>query len=76
MTFKELAEQTLREYPEGIWVRLNSDVPESDNTERYLDRNYMAEFSRVLDTIVEGYYLDDETNYELLEVFLNFGVEE
>ena len=76
MTFKELAEQTLREYPEGIWVHFNSDVPASDSSERYLDRNYMAEFSRVLDTIVEGYYVDDEANYELLEVFLNFGVEE
>lgn len=75
MTFKELAEQTLREYPEGILVRFNSDDPNSDSTERYLDGNYKAEFSHVLDAEVNGYYLDDESNYEILEVFFNFGAE-
>ena len=70
MTFKELAEQTLKEYPEGIWVHFNSDDPNSDSNERYLDGNYMTEFSRVLDEEAEGYYFDDESNYEILEVFL------
>ena len=70
MTFKELAEQTLKEYPEGIWVHFNSDEPDSDSTERYLDGNYMEEFSHVLDKEVEGYYFDDESIYEILEVFL------
>ena len=69
MTFKELAEQTLKEYPNGIWVHFNSDVPESDSTERYLDGNYAVEFSHVLDKEVGGYYFDDES-YEILEVFL------
>ena len=70
MTFKELAEQYLKEFPDGIWVHFNNDDPESDNNERYLDGNYMVEFSCVLDAEVKGYYLDDESNYELLEVFL------
>lgn len=69
MTFKELAEQTLKEYTEGIWVHLNSDDPDSDSSERYLDGDYMAEFSHVLDKEVEGYYFDDES-YEILEVYL------
>ena len=71
MTFKELAEKTLKEYPEGIWVHFNNDNPDSDSTERYLDRDYMSEFSQLLDTEVEGYHLDDEFLYEILEVFLN-----
>ena len=75
MTFKELAEQYLKEFPNGIWVHFNGDNPNSDSNERYLDGDYMSEFSRVLDTEVEGYYLD-EYDYEILEVFLNFGVEE
>lgn len=70
MTFKELAEQTLKEYPDGIWVHFNSDVPDSDSNERYLDGDYMSEFSHVLDKEVEGYYFDDESTYEILEVFL------
>lgn len=75
MTFKALAEQCLKEFPNGVLVHLNSDDP-ADSTERYLDGNYMSEFSRVLDKEVEGYYFDDDSTYELLEVFLNFGVEE
>lgn len=71
MTFKELAEKTLKEYPEGIWVHFSSEVPESGSTERYLDGDYILEFSHVLDKEVEGYYFDDESNYEILEVFLN-----
>ena len=67
MTFKELAEQYLKEFPNGIWVHFNSDVPDS---ERYLDGDYMSEFSYVLDKEVECYYFDDES-YEILEVFLN-----
>lgn len=69
MTFKELAEQTSKEYPEGIWVHFNSDDPTSDSNERYLDGDYMTEFSHVLDKEVEGYYFDDES-YEILEVYL------
>ena len=70
MTFKELALKMLKEFPDGIWVHFNSDDHESDSNERYLDGNYMAEFSHVLDKEVEGYYFDDESNYEILEVFL------
>ena len=69
MTFKELAEQSLKEFPNGILVHFNSDDP-ADSNERYLDRNYMTDFFHVLDKEVEGYYFDDESNYELLEVFL------
>lgn len=69
MTFKELAEQFLKEFPNGIWVHFNSDDPTSDSSERYLDGDYMAEFSHVLDKEVEGYYFDDES-YEILEVYL------
>ena len=69
MTFKELAEQSLKEFPNGIWVHLNSDDPTSDINERYLDGDYMSEFSHVLDAEVEGYYFDDES-YEILEVYL------
>ena len=71
MTFKELAEQYLKEFPNGILVHFNSDDPDSDSNERYLDGDYMSEFSRVLDKEVEGYYFDDESLYEILEVFLN-----
>ena len=70
MTFKELTEQTLKEYPEGIWVHFNSDNPDSDSSEHYLDGDYMSEFSQLLDNEVEGYYFD-ECGYEILEVFLN-----
>lgn len=28
MTFKELAEQYLKEFPNGIWVHFNSDDPD------------------------------------------------
>ena len=67
MTFKELAEQYLKEFPRGIWVHFNDD---SDSNERYLDGDYMSEFSLVLDKEVEGYYFD-ECDYEILEVFLS-----
>ena len=29
MTFKELAEQYLKEFPNGIWVHFNSDNPDT-----------------------------------------------
>ena len=68
MTFKELAELYLKEFPQGIWVHFNDDS-DGECSELYLDEDYMTEFAHVLDTEVEGYYLDDEF-YEILEVFL------
>ena len=73
MTFKELAEQFLKEFPDGIWVHLNDGDPDEDrlDSEQYLDEYYMTEFAHVLGKEVEGYYLDDEF-YEILEVFLKW----
>lgn len=72
MTFKELAEQYLKEFPNEIWVHFNSDNPDTSrlDSEKYLDKDYLTEFSHVLDKEVEGYYLD-ECDYEILEVFLS-----
>lgn len=70
MTFKELAEQYLKEFPRGIWVHFNDDS-DDECRELYLDKDYLTEFSHVLDKEVEGYYFDDESNYKILEVFLN-----
>lgn len=69
MTFKELAELYLKEFPRGIWVHFNDDY-DGECCEHYLNGDYMSEFSRVLDKEVEGYYFDDES-YEILEVFLS-----
>ena len=71
MTFKELAEQYLKEFPRGIWVHFNDDY-DGECCELYLDEDYMSEFSHVLDKEVEGYYLD-ECDYEILEVFLKWN---
>lgn len=74
MTFKELAEQYLKEYPDGIWVHFNDDNPDTSrlDSERYLDEYYLSEFSHVLDREVKDYYLD-ECDYEILEVFLKWN---
>lgn len=72
MTFKELAEQFLKDNPEGIWVHFNDDnddIDERSYSERYLDEYYLTEFNDVLDREVNGYYID-ECDYEILEVFL------
>ena len=71
MTFKELAELKLKEFPEGIWVHFNDGDPEADN-ERYLDEYYMSEFSDVLNKKVKDYFVD-ECDYEVLEVFLKWN---
>lgn len=72
MTFKELAEQCLKDNPEGIWVHFNDDTDDASRSysERYLDEYYLTEFKDVLDKEVGGYYID-ECDYEILEVFLN-----
>lgn len=68
MTFKELAEQCLKDNPEGIWVHFNDDIDEVFYSERYLDEYYLTEFNDVLDKEVNGYYID-ECDYEILEIF-------
>lgn len=65
MTFKELAEKTLKEYPEGIWVHFNSYYGD----EIYLDEYYLKEFEYYLNKEVKNYYID-ECDYECLEVTL------
>lgn len=67
MTFKELAEDFLRDNPEGIWVHFNGYYIE--RPEEYLDEYYLTEFAGYLDKEVEGYFIDD-CDYEVLEVFL------
>ena len=64
MTFKELAEQTLKEYPEGIWVHF-----QECGSEIYLDEYYLKEFEKILDREVLSHYIDDFA-YEVLEVTL------
>lgn len=69
MTFKELAEQFLKDNPEGIWVHFNNDgIDERSYSERYLDEYYLTDFKDVLDKEVNGYYID-ECDYEILEIF-------
>lgn len=68
MTFKELAEQFLKNNPEGIWVHFNDDTDEQSYSERYLDEYYMTDFKDVLDKEVGGYFIDD-CDYEILEIF-------
>lgn len=68
MTFKELAEQFLKDNPEGIWVHFNDGIDEVFYSERYLDEYYLTEFNDVLDKEVNGYYID-ECDYEILEIF-------
>lgn len=69
MTFKELAEQFLKDNPKGIYVHFNDDIDERSYSERYLDEYYLTEFKDVLDKEVSGYFID-ECDYEVLEVFL------
>ena len=64
MTFKELAEQTLKEYPDGIWVHF-----QECGSEIYLDDYYLKEFEKILDREVLSHYID-ECDYEVLEVTL------
>lgn len=64
MTFKELAEQTLKGYPEGIWVHF-----QECGSEIYLDEYYLKEFENYLDREVLSHYIDDFA-YEVLEVTL------
>lgn len=68
MIFKELAEQTLKEYPDGIWVHFHN--LHEEYSERYLDEYYMEseEFDDVLDKEVKKYYIDD-CDYDVLEIF-------
>lgn len=68
MTFKELAEQFLKDNPEGIWVYLNTDIDDRSYSERYLDECFLTEFNDVLDREVTGFFID-ECDYEILEVF-------
>ena len=65
MTFKELAEKMLKEYPEGIWVHFNSYYGD----EIYLDEYYLKEFEYYLNREVKNYYID-ECGYDVLEVTL------
>lgn len=69
MTFKELAEQILKDNPRGIWVHFNDDIDERSYSERYLDEYSLTDFKDVLDKEVNGYFIDDECDYEVLEVF-------
>lgn len=69
MTFKELAEDYLKDNSEGIWVHFNTNF-DSERNERYLDEEYLTEFADVLENEVKKYYTD-ECGYEVLEVFLN-----
>lgn len=69
MTFKELAELILKDNPEGIWVHFNDDIDERSYSERYLDECFLTDFKDVLDKEVNGYFIDDECDYEVLEVF-------
>lgn len=68
MTFKELAEQFLKDNPEGIWVHFNDGIDEQSYSERYLDECFLTDFNDVLDKEVNGYYID-ECGYEILEIF-------
>lgn len=52
MIFKELAEKTLKEYPEGIWVHFNSYYGD----EIYLDEYYLKEFEYYLNREVKKLY--------------------
>ena len=65
MTFKELAELKLKDFPEGIWVHFNSYYGD----EIYLDEYYLKEFEYYLNREVKNYYID-ECDYECLEVTL------
>lgn len=65
MTFKELAEQYLKDNPDGIWVHFNNGY----HSELYLDEYYMTEFAYFLNSEVKDYYIDD-CDYDILEVFL------
>ncbi len=55
MTFKEFCEDRLKEYPDGIWIRLSGSVTD----ECYLDENYMTEFKSILYREVTKWILDD-----------------
>ena len=65
MTFKELAELKLKDFPEGIWVHFNSYYGD----EIYLDEYYLKEFEYYLNREVKNYYID-ECGYDVLEVTL------
>ena len=65
MTFKELAELKLKDFPEGIWVHFNSYYGD----ELYLDEYYLKEFEYYLNREVKNYYID-ECGYDVLEVTL------
>lgn len=69
MTFKELAEQCLKDNPEGIWVHFNDGIDDATYSERYLDEYFLTDFKDVLDKEVSGFYID-ECDYDVLEVFL------
>ena len=68
MTFKELAEQTLKEYPEGIWVHFNDDNPDTSrmDSEIYLDADSLDDFEGHLGREVADYYVDDFAYDELV----------
>lgn len=68
MTFKELAEQFLKDDPKGIWVHFNTDMDGRSYSERYLDEYYLTDFKDILDKEVSGYFID-ECGYDVLEVF-------
>lgn len=76
MTFKELAEQTLKEYPEGIWVHFqimyNRRIIRNRciiRNEIYLDAESLDDFEGLLKKEVVDYYVDDFA-YDVLEVTL------
>lgn len=71
MTFKELAEKTLKEYPEGIWIHFNDDNPDKSrmDSEIYLDADSLDDFEYYLNIEVKDYYIDDFA-YDMLVVTL------
>lgn len=64
MTFKELAEDFLKDNPEGIWVHF---VDCWEYPDEYLDEYYMTEFAGCLDKEVEDFFIND---CDVMEVFL------
>lgn len=70
MTFKELALQMLKRFPDGIWVHF-PDMPDRFRirNEIYLDEQSLDEFESRLKKEVADYYVDD-FGYDVLEVTL------
>lgn len=72
MTFKELAELKLKDFPEGIWVHFKNNIDDYRYyNEKYLDDTYLEDldFEGYLNREVKNYYID-ECGYDVLEVTL------